>query len=117
MNNFWDYNVWGTLLLISVLLLSVIAANTIKRMIPFLRGSLIPSSVLGGVILLLISVLYKAVFGERMFDTRFFGPSGSDALEIITYHALALGFIATAFKSSQVKASKKRMKEIGRAHV
>ncbi|RKM55964.1 hypothetical protein D6855_15685 [Butyrivibrio sp. CB08] len=112
MNNFWDYSVWGTLLLVSVLLLSVIAANTIKRMIPFLRGSLVPSSVLGGVILLLISVLYKGIFGERMFDTYFFGTGGSDALEIITYHALALGFIATAFKSSQVKASKKRMKEI-----
>lgn len=112
MNNFWDFGVWGTLLLISVLLLSVIAANTIKRMVPMLRDSLIPSSVLGGVILLLISVLYKAIFGERMFDADFFGPTGSDTLEIITYHALALGFIATAFKSSQVKKSRQRLTEI-----
>ena len=112
MNNFWDYSVWGALLLISVLLLSVIAANTIKRMIPILRNSLIPSSVLGGVILLLISTLYKALFGNRMFDTYFFGANGSDNLEIITYHALALGFIASAFKSSKVKKSKDRLSEI-----
>ncbi len=112
MNNFWDYSVWGTLLLISVLMLSVIAANTLKRMIPILRGSLIPSSVLGGVLLLLISILYKAIFGVRMFDTYFFGANGSDTLEIITYHALALGFIATAFKSSRVKKSKKRLTEV-----
>ncbi len=112
MNNFWDYSVWGTLLLISVLLLSVIVANTLKRMIKPLRNSLIPASVLGGVLLLLISSLYKLILGQRMFDTYFFGQNGSDNLEIITYHALALGFIATAFKSSQIKASPKRLKEI-----
>ncbi len=112
MNNFWDYSVWGTLLLISVLLLSVIVANMLKRMIKPLRSSLIPASVLGGVLLLIISSLYRLIFGQRMFDTYFFGQNGSDSLEIITYHALALGFIATAFKSSQIKASKKRLKEI-----
>lgn len=112
MNNFWDYNVWGGLLLISILLLAVIAANTLKRAVPFLRESLIPASVLGGIILLLISFSYKLITGVDMFDTEVFGGSGNDALEIITYHSLALGFIATTFKSSQAKFGKKRMTEI-----
>jgi ESS family glutamate:Na+ symporter len=112
MENFGDYSVWGSVLLISVLLLSVITANTLKRMIKPLHNSLLPASVLGGVILLLLSVLYKAFFGQDMMDTYFFGTNGRDNLEIITYHSLALGFIATAFKSKQIKASGRRLTEI-----
>ena len=112
MNNFWDNDVWGFLLLISVLLLAVITANTLKRMIKPLRNSLMPASVLGGIILLLIAFVYKLVFNADMFDTDFFGGKGNAALEIITYHTLALGFIATAFKPSKNKVSKKRMTDI-----
>lgn len=112
MNNFWDNDVWGFLLLISVLLLAVITANTLKRMIKPLRNSLMPASVLGGIILLLIAFIYKLIFNADMFDTDFFGQKGNAALEIITYHTLALGFIATAFKPSKTKFSKKRMTDI-----
>lgn len=112
MNNFWDNDVWGFLLLISVLLLAVITANTLKRLIKLLRNSLMPASVLGGIILLLIAFIYKLVFNADMFDTDFFGGKGNAALEIITYHSLALGFIATAFKPSKTKISKKRMTDI-----
>jgi len=49
----------------------------LKRSIPLLRDSLIPTSVLGGGILLLASVVYKSATGTEMFDTPFFGGSGS----------------------------------------
>lgn len=112
MENFADYKVWGAFLLISVLLLAVITANTLKRMIKPLHNSLIPASVLGGLILLLISVLYKFIFGQEMLETYFFGTNGWSNLEIITYHSLALGFIATTFKSKKAATSKKRLTEI-----
>lgn len=112
MENFADYSVWGGFLLVAVLLLAVITANTLKRMIKPLHNSLIPASVLGGLILLVISFIYKLIFGQEMLETYFFGTNGSANLEIITYHSLALGFIATAFKSQQIKASKKRLSEI-----
>ena len=112
MENFADYSVWGGFLLVAVLLLAVITANTLKRIIKPLHNSLIPASVLGGLILLVISFIYKLIFGQEMLDTYFFGTNGSANLEIITYHSLALGFIATAFKSQQIKASKKRLSEI-----
>ncbi|WP_022774580.1 hypothetical protein [Butyrivibrio sp. AE2015] len=112
MENFADYNVWGGFLLVSVLLLAVITANTLKRMIKPLHNSLIPASVLGGLILLLISVLYKLIFGQEMLETYFFGTNGWSNLEIITYHSLALGFIATTFKSQKAATSKKRLTEI-----
>ena len=59
MNDFWNYDVWGFLILVSVLLLAVISANALKRMIKPLRGSLLPASVLGGIILLVISYIYQ----------------------------------------------------------
>ena len=112
MENFWDYSVWGTLNLIATLLLSLLAANTLKRKVYLLKVSLIPTSVLGGTILLTISGLYKLFTGNVFFDTLFFGGNGMATLEIITYHTLALGFIASAFKTSDNKMSKQRGVEI-----
>ena len=47
-----------------------------------------------------------------MFDSSIFGSSGTTKLEIITYHALALGFIASTFKPSKSKLTKQRSTEI-----
>ena len=112
MDNFWDYSVWGGLNLFSVLLISLLAANLMKKFFPVLKASLIPSSVLGGGILIVIAGIYKFCTGNVMFDTRFFGGNGTSTLELITYHSLALGFIASAFKSSDGKLTKQRTIEI-----
>ena len=112
MANFWDFNVWGTFLLIAVLLLSLLIANALKKSVPFLQASLIPTSVLGGLILLIISSIYTAITGRVIFDEPLFGGNGMAELEIITYHALAIGFIATSLKSSNKKMSKQRSVEI-----
>ena len=112
MPNFWDYSTWGALNLFAVLLISLLAANLLKKMIPALKASLIPSSVLGGGLLIIIAGIYKLCTGQVMFDTQFFGGNGTANLELITYHCLALGFIASAFKSSKGKMTKKRTVEI-----
>ncbi len=112
MANFWDYNVWSVILLFGVLLGSLLAGNVLKRLIPFLKKSLIPTSVLGGTILIIIAAIYKAITKEIMFDSPIFGNNGTANLEVITYHALALGFIASSFKSSGGKLTKKRANEI-----
>ena len=112
MENFWDFNVWGSVLLFAILLGSLLTGNVLKKSIPLLRTSLIPTSVLGGTVLIIIAAVYKAVTGNVMFDTALFGGDGTAKLEIITYHALALGFIASAFKSSNNKLTKKRTTEI-----
>lgn len=112
MENFWDYSVWGTMLLFAVLLGSLLAGNILKQTVPGLKDSLIPTSVIGGVILLIISWIYKAFTGEVMFDTEIFGNKGTNTLESITYHTLALGFIASTFKTSNSKLTKERTSEI-----
>ncbi len=112
MENFWDSNVWGMILLFAVLLGSLLVGNVLKKGIPILRHSLIPTSVLGGTVLIIIAAVYKGITGNVMFDSALFGGDGTVMLEIITYHTLALGFIASAFKSSNNKLTKKRTTEI-----
>lgn len=112
MSNFWDASVWGGMNVIAALLLALLAASLLKKWIKVLKESLIPTSVLAGGVLLLLSSVYSAITGTDMFETAFFGGNGISVLEMITYHALALGFIASTFESSEGKLSKKRQTEI-----
>ena len=112
MSNFWDSGVWGWMLLMGILLGSLLIGNVIKKSIPILQQSLIPTSVLGGAILLVVAAVYKLITGDVLFDTALFNGKGTDTLEIITYHSLALGFIASSFKTSGGKLTKQRSAEI-----
>lgn len=112
MVNFWDFSSWGFFNLIAVLLASLLVSNMLKRSIRWLEASLIPTSVLGGGILLLVSVIYNNVTGNEFFDTPFFSGQGTAWLELLTYHMLALGFTASALKSSGGKMNKERSVEI-----
>lgn len=112
MGNFWDFNTWGFFNLVAVLLVSLLAANMLKRSIPALEASLIPTSVLGGGILLIVSVIYNSITGQELFDCAFFGGKGSAWLELLTYHMLALGFTASALRTSGGKLTRERTVEI-----
>ena len=112
MENFWDYSVWGFFNVLAILLVSLLVGNILKRSIPVLQASLIPTSVLGGGILIIVAGIYKLATGNVMFDTPFFGGNGTTTLELITYHTLALGFIASAFKSGSGKMTRQRTVEI-----
>ncbi|MBQ8683984.1 MAG: hypothetical protein IJ518_05680 [Clostridia bacterium] len=112
MQSFWGSDVWGTFLLFAVLLGSLLVGNVLKKSIPLMQNSLIPTSVIGGVILIIIAAIYKAITGDVMFDTGFFGGNGTAKLEIITYHALALGFIASTLKNTKSAMNKQRTEEI-----
>ncbi len=112
MENFWDYKVWGGLHVFAILLLSLLCANMLKRLIKPLRNSTIPISVLGGLLIMMAAGIFRACTGRVMMDTLFFGGNGTETLEIITYHTLALGFIASTLKASKGKLSKQRTKEI-----
>jgi len=112
MENFWDFKVWSGFNLVAVLLISLLAASILKKIFPALKASLVPTSVLGGGLLIVVAGVYKLITGDIMFDTPFFGGNGTAVLEIITYHALALGFIASTLKPSGSRMTKQRTIEI-----
>ena len=112
MEAFWDYSVWGFFNIFAVLLLSLLFANALKKAVPFLEASLIPTSVLAGIMLLVFSIIYDQIFAVKLFDSAIFSGNGYAYMEMITYHTLALGFIAGSLKSNGGKLSKKRTAEI-----
>ncbi|MBR2324343.1 MAG: hypothetical protein IKA39_05590 [Clostridia bacterium] len=112
MANFWEFSVWSQIMLLGVLLASLLIANIIKKSFKLLRDSLIPTSVLAGVMLLIFAEIYKAITGELFFDSAIFNFRGMADLETITYHTLALGFIASSLKTTGQKLTGKRATEI-----
>ena len=79
--------------LLSVVLL---LANSLRRKIPFLRKSLLPTAVLGGFIIFVIRIF--GVF-DQFFDNNF--------LDMVVYHTIAIGFISLGLKTNLIKNSKK----------
>ena len=110
--NFWDFEAWALLSIMAVLLLSLLLANILKKTFTVIGKSLIPTSVLGGIIILAVTTTYKLIAKENLFDTAFFAGNGTSVLEVITYHMLALGFISSALKISDKKMNGKRGQEI-----
>ncbi len=100
------------MLLFAVLLGSLLVGNIIKKSIPFFRDSLIPTSVIGGTLLIIIAAIYKGITGDVIFDTAVFSGKGTAYLEMITYHTLALGFIASSLKTTGITLTSHRTTEI-----
>ena len=95
---FWDFEVWSFIVEFAVLLAGMMVANMLRRTITPLRQSLIPSSVIGGFLVLAVSATLKT-FGIHIFQVF--------TLEILTYHGLGLGFVALALKAEERKKNKK----------
>ncbi len=122
MTNFWDSDVWGFLTLFGLLLGGLLFANFLKRKVGFLRRSLIPASVLAGLVLLAVSFAFTMIVGkndageyQNLFKLPMFNgnvTSGLDILYVITYHCLALGFAATTLGATKKPLGKKRAGEI-----
>lgn len=114
-----NLEVWSFLMIVAVLLLSLLIGNILRHFIPALKKSLIPVSVLGGLILLIISTITYYCAGDYFFNLSIFGGngenglmSGMNILEMLTYHCLGIGFVATGMRSSKKKFGKKRAGEI-----
>ena len=76
---------WNPIIQMGIISGLVLFANLLKRTVPFIRNSLIPTAVLAGFILLILKSC-----NVIKISTTF--------LETVTYHALALGFIALSLR-------------------
>jgi len=102
--NFWDVSVWSFVVTLAILLGGMLLANALRRKVPFIRRSLIPSSVLGGFIVLFVDKIFEAAFGYPIFKPAI--------LETLTYHGLGLGFVALAWRSIDRTKGKKAKTDI-----
>lgn len=102
MTSFAGEETWKWLLQFCIIAIGLLAGNILRRKVPVLRKSLIPSALLGGALLLCL----KAIPGmnENIVNKQ--------AMEIITYHALGLGFVALALKNNKIESKSSTMKVI-----
>ena len=76
---------WNSIIQIGIIAAAILVANVLRRKIPFIRKSLMPTAVLGGFLVL----LGKSI-GLIPVDLAFY--------EFITYHCIAIGFIAQSLR-------------------
>ena len=105
----WDFSlnnfesVWAVIVQLGLLLVFLVLGNVLRRSIPFLRKSFIPSALIGGVLLALLGLFIKWV------SPNDFLLIDKQIMKVVTYHALAIGFIATTLKV----ANKEKQKGLG----
>ena len=76
---------WAPLVQLGIIATLILVANVLRRKIAFIRNSLMPTAVLAGFLMLILRNM-----GFEVIDGVF--------LETVTYHAIALGFIALALR-------------------
>lgn len=93
----WSYSFWESIVQIGILVTALLIGNTLRRKVPFISRSLLPSSVVGGLLVLLC----KLIPGVEQYINNSF-------MEGVAYHCLALGFIALALKENNFKKTERR---------
>ena len=94
-------SVWKFVVQIGLLLIFLLIGNGLRNLIPFLKKSLIPSSLIGGLLLLITNIILKA-FDVTLID--------KGIMQVVTYHGLAIGFIAMTLKTVKTKNKVGRVK-------
>jgi ESS family glutamate:Na+ symporter len=97
--NFWDTQVWSFIITMTLLFGAMILANIMRNVIPLIRKLMIPSSVLGGFLLLFVDFILDRLAGVKLLNNI--------TLEMLTYHGLGLGFVAMALRQIDIKQDKK----------
>ncbi len=101
MSSFADLSAWAWLIQFFIIVLALLVANLVRCNVPLFRRSLLPSALLAG---LLILCLKPMGFFSAMVDKH--------SMEIITYHALGLGFVAMALKNKKIESATSTMKVV-----
>ncbi len=95
-----NHALWNILIQFGFLAAAIIIANVLRRKIPFFRKSLMPTAVLAGFLLLILrSVGLINLDGEM--------------LEMITYHGIAIGFIAMSLRVQKKDATDRSSALVG----
>ena len=84
-----------------ILAVALLLGNVLRTQFPILKKSLLPSALLGGLLLL----VFKAFPGCKELINK-------PMMEIVTYHALGLGFVALALKNNKVESKSSTMKVV-----
>ena len=88
---------WNMLIQIGIIAILLVISNILRHKVPFIKKTLMPTSVIAGFLLLLVKSL-----GWLPVDSQF--------LEMVTYHGIAIGFIALSLKIEKKESTKEGAK-------
>ena len=88
---FWQYGIFTVLMILS----TIILANIIRRKVPFMRRSMMPTAVIGGLILMFVRFILEICGADvsQAFEGRM--------LFLITFHMLPVGFISLGLRDKK----------------
>jgi len=93
----WDYSAyWGFLVPIGIVFLILLLSNALRRKVKFIRNSLMPTAIIGGFVGLGIKYLLEWLLGGTTGYPEL--TAINELLNVITYHTIAIGFIALGLK-------------------
>ena len=101
MTSFADPSAWAWLIQFFIIVVALLVANLVRCNVPLFRRSLLPSALLAGLLILCLKPL-------NVFSTMV----DKHMMEVITYHALGLGFVAMALKNKKLKSATTTMKVV-----
>ena len=93
----WEYSTWSTCIQIGIILFAIILGNIISRRVPAIKNTLVPASVVAGLLIFIIKFI--PFVGDNLVNSVF--------MEGLTYHCLGLGFIAVALQTADKKKKSK----------
>jgi len=80
---------WALIVQFAIIFVAILFSNVLRRKIKFIKNSLLPASVIAGVLIFALKFIPEV---DNLIDKEF--------MEKLTYHCLGLGFIAVALKTS-----------------
>ena len=90
-----NIELWSPIIQTGIIAGLIVLANVLRRKISFIRNSLMPTAVIAGFILLLLRTTGVITMS-------------ADFLEALTYHCLALGFIALTLRSPEKQTDEEK---------
>lgn len=100
--NYESFATWGPIIYFVILGILLLFGNIIRRKIPIFRKSLLPTAVIAGLIGLLIKeIVVRPMAASGFLVTESGIIAFNNFLNLITYHTLALGFIAMGLKVNE----------------
>lgn len=92
-----NYELWSPIIQIGILASLVLLANLLRRKVKLIQKAMIPTAVLAGFLLLIFK------------STNLIPFISAEFLESITYHTIALGFIAMSLRVPEKNVDSQRM--------
>jgi ESS family glutamate:Na+ symporter len=101
-SNYESLATWGTIIYFGILSILLLTGNVIRRKIPLLKKSLLPTSVIAGLLGLVIKeAIVRPLIGYSWWIDADQMTKFNMFLNIVTYHTIAIGFIAMGLKVNE----------------